>query len=255
LGRGLPILATLAGSLALTACGSGGTGSATPATVTSAPAARSPTPVATTAPSAISINAPSAGASVRVPFDISGGANVFEAVLQVQILGQDGRMLCQRTVQATSGTGTPGTWTTTMAFAPPQVTGRATIRAFSISPRDGSEQNVVTRDIQLQADAPAIVIAQPRCNADVPQGSTLAVSGTASVFEASLLVELRDGRGAPLVMQIVTADAAGPATGRWSTTLDLAGIVAGAYELVAYDLSARDGTPENVFAIPIRITV
>ncbi len=83
----------------------------------------------------------------------------------------------------------------------------------------------------------------------------LAVNGAASVFESSLIVELRDASGTPLVTQVITADAAGPATGRWSTTLDLATVVAGAYELVAYDISARDGTPENVFAIPIRITV
>lgn len=192
---------------------------------------------------------------MRVPFEISGRANVFEGALEVQVVGDDGRTLCHRAVQATSGTGTPGAWATTMAFPPPPVMGRATIRAFSVSAKDGSEQNVVTRDIQLQADAPAIVIAQPRCNADIALGSPLSVSGTASVFEANLLVELRDGRGTPLVTQIVTADAAGPATGRWGTTLDLAGVVAGVYELVAYDVSARDGTPENVFAIPIRITV
>ncbi len=253
--RRLIIVAVLAGALPLAACGSGGGKTATPTTAALASATPALTAAATTAPAAISIDRPAAGAAVRVPFEIAGGANVFEGALQVQILGADGRVVCQRSVQATSGTGTPGTWATTMAFAPPASPGRATIRTFNVSARDGREENVVTRDIHLQSDAPAIVIAAPRCNADVAQGTMLAVNGTASVFEASLIVELRDGRGTPFVTQIVTADAAGPATGRWNTTLDLATVVAGAYELVAYGISARDGAQENVFAIPIRITV
>jgi len=210
---------------------------------------------ATATPSAIRIDRPAAGAAVGVPFEIAGRANVFEAALVVQVLGPNGQALCERHVQATSGTGTPGTWAATMAFVPPPSAGTATIRAFSLSPRDGSEQNVVTRAVLVQADAPAIVIAQPRCNADVAQGSMLNANGTASVFEATLIVELRDAAGTVLVKQVVTADAAGPATGRWSTRLDVSRIVAGTYELVAYSASPRDGAPENIFSIPVRITV
>ncbi|MBI5285208.1 MAG: hypothetical protein HY874_08960 [Chloroflexi bacterium] len=255
--RRLHILLLIAISVALSACSSGGGASAT-----STPAPRptpgtrtAPSPAATTAASAISIDEPRAGASVRVPLVISGAANVFEAVLFVQVTGVDGRALCERRVQATSGTGTPGTWATIMAFPPPASPAPVTIRAFSRSPRDGSEENAVTRSVQVSAEPPAIIIAEPRCNTDIAQGSTLTVNGTARVFEATLMVELRDAAGVVVKTALVTADAGAPDTGHWSTTLDLATVVAGAYELVAYSTSARDGSPENIFAIPVRITV
>ena len=252
----LPLLALFAISVTLSACGSSGDASAT-ATPAPRPTASSsaPAPAATVASAAIGIDRPAAGASVRVPFEITGTANVFEAALVVQVIGGDGRALCERRVQATSGTGAPGTWATIMAFPPPAAAAPATIRAFSRSPRDGAEQNAVTRSVQVSAEPPSIVIAEPRCNADIAQGSTLTVSGTARVFEATLTVELRDASGTALRTALVTADAGAPDTGRWSTALDLATVVAGTYELVAYSISARDGTPENIFAIPVRITV
>ena len=254
--RHLQILPLIAIGVALSACGSRGDAetTATPAPRPSV-SSSAPASTATAASAAISIDEPQADASVRVPFEISGAANVFEAALVVQVIGADGRALCERRVQATSGTGTPGTWATNMAFPPPASPAAATIRAFSRSPRDGSEQNAVTRSVQVSAEPPSIVIAEPRCNADIAQGSALTVSGTARVFEATLMVDLRDATGTVVRTALVTADAGGPDTGRWTTTLDLATVVAGAYELVAYAISARDGTPEDIFAIPVRITV
>jgi hypothetical protein len=203
---------------------------------------------------AITIDQPPDGAAVTVPLALSGTADVFEAALSVAVSDASG-VLCERRLQATSGTGTRGTWTATMAFSPPVQRESITVRAFSVSPKDGSEINAVTRRLQLAPDVPGIVIAQPRCGADVPGGASLAVSGTASVFEAALAVELRTSSGTVVAAMHVTADAGAPATGSWSTRLDLNGIAAGTYELVAYSGSARDGTPENVFSIPIRITV
>ncbi|MDP9237894.1 MAG: Gmad2 immunoglobulin-like domain-containing protein [Chloroflexota bacterium] len=202
----------------------------------------------------ITIDQQPQGAKVNVPFEISGTADVFEAVLSVAVSSASGT-LCERTVQATSGRGTRGTWTATMAFVPPAQAETVTIRAFSRSPKDGAEINVVTRSLQLAPDVPDIAITQPRCAADVPGGASLAVSGSARVFEAALTVELRAASGAVLAARQVTADAGAPAIGNWTTQFDLDGIAAGAYELVAYNLSARDGTPEHVFSIPIRITV
>ncbi len=255
--RHLHILLLLVIGGALSACGSGGGASATstPGSGPTPASSSAASPAPTVASAAISINVPHAGASVRVPFEISGAANVFEAVLFVQVTGADGRALCERRVQATSGTGTPGTWASVMAFPPPAAAAPVTIRAFSRSPRDGSEENAVTRSVQVSAETPAIVIAEPRCNADIAQGAALAVNGTARVFEATLMVELRDATGTVVRTALVTADAGAPDRGRWNTTLDLATVVAGAYDLVAYSISARDGTPENIFAIPVRITV
>ena len=50
----------------------------------------------------------------------------------------------------------------------------------------------MTRQVTTATDAPAIVILTPACNADIAAGSGLRVTGTASVFEAALRLELRN---------------------------------------------------------------
>jgi hypothetical protein len=200
------------------------------------------------------IDRPAAAATLAIPFEISGTANVPGGALSVSLSDASGT-LCERDLKTTSGTGTPGAWRTTMAFAPPAAPGPVTIRVFSRSPQDGATVNIVTRTVQLIGDAPDIVIAEPRCAADLAAESALRVSGTARVFEAALTVELRASSGAVVRQQHVTADAGAPATGRWSAALDLTGIPAGRYDLVAYSISARDGAPEHIFSIPVRITV
>lgn len=199
----------------------------------------------------IIIDHPRPGASVNVPFEISGTGGVDASIL-VSVSDVSGT-LCERSVQATSGNGTQGTWTANLAFVPALQAEPVTIRASSQSPRDGSS-HVAGTELQLTPDVPDILITQPRCAADVPGGTSLAVSGTARVFEATLTAELRASSGAVVAAKQITADAGAPATGRWSTQFDLDGIAAGAYELVAYSGSARDGTAEHVFSIPIRIT-
>ena len=189
------------------------------------------------------------------PIPVKGRSDVFEGVLQVQLLTTDGTVLCERRVQSTSGTGTPGTWETTIAVPPPDVPRDAVIRAFSRSARDGSDENDVTETVHATTDVPPIVILTPACNADVAVGVPLRVTGTASVFEAALTLELRDPDGRVVLSQSVTADAAGPARGNWSATLDVSRLAAGTYELTTFDLSARDGSRENEFTIQLRLTV
>ena len=113
----------------------------------------------------------------------------------------------------------------------------------------------MTRDVVVAPDAPAIVILTPACNADIAAGSGLRVTGTASVFEAALRLELRNADGLVITSQPVMADAGAPARGNWSATVNVSSLPAGLYELTALDLSARDGSRENEFSIPVRITV
>jgi hypothetical protein len=215
---------------------------------------------------AITINQPSPRSTVSVPFTISGSANVFEGSLQVRVEDANGDALCERTVQATSGTGTPGNWTTIMAFMPPQYRGatattlvpapvEGTIRAFSFSAEDGSEQNIVLQQIVIDATLPNIVIEDPLCNSEASKEQPLEVNGQALVFEAALTVELRDQSGATVLSNRVMA-ANGTEMSPWSTTFDLnsPSIAPGRYEIVALSFSAKDGSPENEFAIPIEVT-
>jgi hypothetical protein len=230
----------------------------TPPASTATPAT-APTPASEDTPGpdeAIVIDEPAAGDDVAVPVAMSGTANVFEAVLFVQALDAAGEVICERRVMASAGTGTVGVWDTTVAFPPPEEDTPITLRAFSRSPRDGAEENSVTREVTVVADTPEIVVEEPTCNQDFALDGSLIASGVARVFENSLIVELRDSEGAVLEMAVVTADAPDIGTfGDWETTIDLAGIPAGAYDLVAYSISAQDGSVENVFSVPVRITV
>ena len=226
-----------------------GDGDSTGASATPAPTApaASPTPAA----AAIEIDEPSEDVTVTVPFTMSGGANVFEGALTIDVLGDAaGLTLCTRHVQATSGTGTPGTWEGIIAFAPPETPSPVTLRAYSFSARDGSMENVVERSVMVSNEQPNIVITSPGCAEEVGP-DMLTVTGMALVFEAVLFVDIRDAGGAVLLTQRVMA-AGGTEFSPWTATFDLSALPGGGfYDLVAYDLSARDGAVENAFPVQI----
>lgn len=223
-----------------------------------APPGGDPTPIEP----AITVNQPAIRSAVTVPFAISGSANVFEGALSVRVVDAAGQPLCERFVQATSGSGTRGNWTTTMAFVPPQARSQppaaepveATIRAFTYSAADGSERDVTLHQITLSPQLPPITIEAPRCNARVSKSAPLAASGEALVFEAALTVELRTPSGDTLLSQNVLA-LDGTQRSPWTATFDISGpdIAPGQYDLVALNFSARDGSVENIFAIPIEV--
>jgi hypothetical protein len=232
-----------------------GDGAPTRTASATAPASASATAGATPAEEpAIVIDAPTASSTVQVPFEASGSANVFEAALVVELKDAAGALLCRRFVQATSGTGTRGTWETTLAVPPPAADSPVTLRALSYSPRDGAEENIVERPLTLSAEAPDIVIEEPDCNATFTKSDTLQASGNAQVFEAALTVELRDANGNVVLTQNVTA-ADGTQRSPWTAALDLSdpAVLPGLYELVALSFSAEDGTVENEFGVPVTV--
>ena len=70
------------------------------------------------------------------------------------------------------------------------------------------DENIVTETVHATTDVPAIVILTPACNAEVAVGSPLTVTGTASVFEAALNVEVMNPDGQVVISRQVMADAA-----------------------------------------------
>jgi hypothetical protein len=245
----------LAVSLALVLASCGDDDDPTPTASPSETAAPTAEATADTEP-AITIDAPADGATVQVPFEASGTANVFEAALTIDVLGNAaGSVLCQRHIMASSGSGTRGTWAATLAFPPPEVDSPATFRAYSFSARDGAMENVVERAIVVSAERPNIVIESPSCNDEVAEGSTLTVSGMAQVFEAQLRVEIRDAAGTALLTQDVLA-ASGVEYSPWTATFDLssAPVGVGFYDVVAFSHSAMDGSVINEFPVPIIVT-
>lgn len=242
-------------AIAAWSCGGDDDDDATP--TSTAPAATSPTAAATDTPAAqptleagIIIEQPVSG-NVRSPITMSGRANVFEAALTIDALGNAaGLVLCTRHVQATSGTGTEGTWEGILAIDPPDADVPITLRAYTFSAMDGSMQDVEEVSVTLSSEDPAIVINTPACAANV--SGSLTVEGMALVFEAVLHVDIRQPDGTVVATNRVMA-ASGTEFSFWSTTFDLSGLSPGFYDLVAYNLSARDGAVENEF--PVQISV
>ena len=71
------------------------------------------------------------------------------------------------------------------------------------------------------------------------------------MFEAALVVELRDASGTALLTQNVMA-ASGTEESDFTANLVLpATLPSGFYDLVAFDHSARDGAVENEFSMQI----
>ena len=242
------LVATVCLSL-VTACASGG-GSASPspsATVTPAP---TPTPESTPV---ISIDRPEDGQPLSVPVTMSGTANTFEAALTVDALDEAGDQLCVRHIMATSGSGTAGKWETTLAFPPQDTDMPVTLRAYELSSKDGSKVNLVDRKVTISPERPPIVITTPVCGDMVAPGGTLAVTGTAFVFEAALTVELRDASGAAVVTQNVTAESGGEESA-WRAFLAIpANLAVGMYDLVAFDFSAKDGSIQDEFSVQVLV--
>jgi germination protein M len=97
---------------------------------------------------AILVEYPGRGWAVQSPVRVAGSANVFEAQFQAEISNGSGAVIASQVIHATSGTGTRGSFSTTIAF-PPGASGAATLRMFDISPKDGSRIDVVTIPLQL----------------------------------------------------------------------------------------------------------
>jgi hypothetical protein len=96
---------------------------------------------------------------------------------------------------------------------------------------------------------PTILVESPGDGAEVPL--TFQVSGTATVFEATLVVELvRDGN--VLDKQTVTASEGAPARGTFATTLHAPS--AGAATVSAFAPSAADGSPQHQVDVPVTVT-
>ena len=102
----------------------------------------------TTIPAMIRVDSPKPGAVVTSPFTLSGSANVFEAALNCELAAADGTILASMPFQATAGTGTWGTYSTSITFPSGHV-GQAMLRVFSISAKDGSRINTVTVPVTL----------------------------------------------------------------------------------------------------------
>ena len=117
----------------------------------------------------------------------------------------------------------------------------------SVQRVDVAGRSGLTRD-DLAAYEPPILVESPAANATVP--GTFTVSGSASVFEATLVVQVvRDGQ--VLDKQSVTASAGAPDRGTFSTSLRA---TVGDATVQAFAPSAEDGSPQHEVDVPVTIS-
>jgi hypothetical protein len=96
---------------------------------------------------------------------------------------------------------------------------------------------------------PPILIERPAAGATT--GLTIAVTGSASVYEATVVLELR--QASKLVQKkVVTAAEGAPGRGPFAGTLVAPG--AGHYVVAAYSPSAMDGSPQHEQDVPVTVT-
>ncbi|MBA3844878.1 MAG: hypothetical protein H0X39_20070, partial [Actinobacteria bacterium] len=79
---------------------------------------------------------------------------------------------------------------------------------------------------------------------------TFRVAGSASVFEATLVVELRQA-GRVIQKQVATASEGAPGRGTFAVQLTAPGV--GDYVVAAYASSAADGTPQHEQDLPVSV--
>lgn len=225
----------------------GPTTSATPsATASATPSAPDGTP-------AITIASPGEGETVSVPFTVNGEANTFEATLTIDAQDASGMTMCVRLLTATSGSGTPGTWQGMLAFPPEEDPLPVTLRAYTYSPKDGSMVDLVEYPITVSSERPDIILTSPTCGQVYRVGGLMMITGTAALFEAAFIVELRDAAGTPVLSLPMTAEEC-CVESLFSSSLTIpADLAPGWYDFAAYSESAKDGSVENEFIVQIEV--
>jgi germination protein M len=97
---------------------------------------------------AIFVDTPAAGDTVATPIHLTGTANTFEAAFTVDVVDADGNVLTEQHAQATSGSGTRGTFDVTMPYTvTKKQAGKVVL--FEVSAKDGSKINQVEIPVTL----------------------------------------------------------------------------------------------------------
>ncbi|MCP2239220.1 Gmad2 immunoglobulin-like domain-containing protein [Thermoanaerobacterium thermosaccharolyticum] len=88
--------------------------------------------------------------SVSSPVKVVGKARVFEAVVNIRILDSNGNILSQTSVQASAGAPSWGDFEADIQYKPLSTPQDGTLQVFSLSPKDGSVQDLVSIPLHLK---------------------------------------------------------------------------------------------------------
>ncbi|MDI3341463.1 MAG: GerMN domain-containing protein [Sphaerobacter sp.] len=98
---------------------------------------------------------------------------------------------------------------------------------------------------------PAILVETPVVGDTV--SPPLHVAGTANTFEATFMIEILDGAGNQVAEQVVTATAGSGTRGTFAVDIPFSVAKPGPGAVVAYELSAKDGSRINEVEIPVTL--
>jgi hypothetical protein len=128
---------------------------------------------------AIFVETPGVWDRFESPMHLTGTANTFEAVVYYRLTDSRGEVVTQGQFNATSGTGTRGTFDETISF---DVTrqGRATLVVYEESAADGSETNVVAIPVEIVRPATATATATVTKTATATPTKTATATATPS---------------------------------------------------------------------------
>ena len=118
----------------------------------------------------------------------------------------------------------------------------------SIERVDVAGKTGLTR-VDVAEFVPPILHERPAAGATT--GTTIGVAGSASVYEATVVLELRR-EGKLVQKKVVTAAEGAPGRGPFSGTLVAPD--AGQYVVAAYSPSAMDGSPQHEQDVPVTVT-
>ena len=96
---------------------------------------------------AVLVESPLPFEPVKSPLRVSGTSNTFEATSQLELLNSKGKLLVSKTVTASSGTGTRGTFSVSLRFQAPA--GSATLVSYEQSAADGSRIDVAKIPVRI----------------------------------------------------------------------------------------------------------
>lgn len=91
----------------------------------------------------IFVEQPAVGDSISSPTTLSGLANTFEAVFEVELVDAEGHVVLRQQIHASSGTGTWGVFKHVLYYSEP-ASGAGELVAFELSAKDGSRIHEVS---------------------------------------------------------------------------------------------------------------
>jgi hypothetical protein len=123
-----------------------------PTTVAATPTATTRAAARPTPTSNVIVDAPTAGQEITSPVRVSGQARAFEAMLDVELIVDD-VSLGRLPVHASVGAPEWGEYSADLSFESPATPIDATLRAFTLSAKDGSVRDLVEVPVRLRAVA------------------------------------------------------------------------------------------------------